>query len=114
MAPADDRWYAMIDMGKSQIRSIGQAGDVSGLSGVTEEVSDFVYVTGVNTTSVNIKDSLTNATHVWCVDFNIAAVFTSASYWHSIFAIDTNTGKAWEAIKNDLISDTNGIKVQDD
>jgi hypothetical protein len=114
---------------------------VLGLSGITEAAHDVFYVTGANTTSDNIEDPPVNATHLWRVDFNSNAddapeitliarptaptgfnglaafnetiILASASYQDSIFAVDTTTGETWEAIKNDMMSDINGIKVHD-
>jgi hypothetical protein len=113
---------------------------VLGLSGITEAAHDVFYITGANTTSANIGDPPTNATHVWRVDFNTnstqpaikliarpqaptgfngmaafndSIILATASYQGSIFAIDVTTGETWEAIKNDLMPDINGIKVQD-
>ncbi|CAI7604978.1 unnamed protein product [Penicillium glandicola] len=114
---------------------------VLGLSGITEGAHDVFYVTGANTTSDNITDPPKNATHVWEVDFNgngdnpkikllcrptaptgfngLAAfnetiILATASFQDSIFAIDTKTGRTWEAIKQEsLMSSINGIKVSD-
>ena len=115
---------------------------VLGLSGITEAAHDVFYVTGANTTSDNIEDPPKNATHLWRVDFtqsnntnepvitliarptaptgfnglaafNETIILASASFQDSIFAVDTTSGYTWEAIKNDLMSDINGIKVQD-
>ncbi|KAJ5557316.1 hypothetical protein N7494_001231 [Penicillium frequentans] len=114
---------------------------VLGLSGITEGAHDVFYVAGANTTSDNISDPPTNATHVWEVDFNKNSehpqikllcrptaptgfngltsfnetiLLASASYQDSIFAIDTKTGRTWEAIKQtSLMSSINGIKVSD-
>ncbi|CZR58819.1 uncharacterized protein PAC_08711 [Phialocephala subalpina] len=113
---------------------------VLGLSGITEAAHDVFYVTGANTTSANIEDPPTNATHLWRVDFtqntttpvikliarpeaptgfnglaafNDTIILATASYQESIFAVDVTTGYTWEAIKNDLMTQINGIKVQD-
>ncbi|KAJ5698414.1 hypothetical protein N7462_000419 [Penicillium macrosclerotiorum] len=114
---------------------------VLGLDGITEGAHDVFYVAGSNTTSDNISDPPTNATHVWEVDFNTdtgnptikllcrpmaptgfnglatfneTILLASASYQDAIFAIDTRTGRTWEAIKQEnLMSMINGIKVSD-
>ncbi|KAJ5261233.1 hypothetical protein N7478_011828 [Penicillium angulare] len=114
---------------------------VLGLSGITEGAHDVFYVAGANTTSDNISDPPTNATHVWEVDFNTngeqpkikllcrptaptgfngltafneTILLASATYQDAIFAIDTETGRTWEAIEQDsLMSAINGIKVSD-
>lgn len=112
---------------------------VLGLSGITEGAHDVFYVTGANTTSANIEDPPTNATHLWKVDFttgdqpdisliarpqaptgfnglaafNESIILASASFQDSIFAVDATTGYTWEAIKNDMMSAINGLKVQD-
>ncbi|KAJ5608682.1 hypothetical protein N7528_009249 [Penicillium herquei] len=114
---------------------------VQGLDGITEGAHDAFYVAGSNTTSDTISDPPVNATHVWEVDFNTntgnptikllcrptaptgfnglttfneTVLLASASYQDSIFAIDTQTGRTWEAIKQEsLMSMINGIKVSD-
>ncbi|KAJ5945912.1 hypothetical protein N7454_002751 [Penicillium verhagenii] len=114
---------------------------VLGLSGITEGAHDVFYVVGANTTSDNITDPPKNATHIWEVDFNKNSehpqirlvcrptaptglngltafnetiLLASASYQDSIFAIDTLTGRTWEAItQTSLMSSINGIKVSD-
>ncbi|KAJ5734915.1 uncharacterized protein N7483_000040 [Penicillium malachiteum] len=114
---------------------------ILGLDGITEGPHDVFYVAGSNTTSDNISDPPTNATHVWEVDFNTDSgnpkikllcrpmaptgfnglttfnetiLLASASYQDAIFAIDTQTGRTWEAIKQEsLMSMINGIKVSD-
>ncbi|PYH92600.1 hypothetical protein BO71DRAFT_420673 [Aspergillus ellipticus CBS 707.79] len=115
---------------------------VLGLSGIAEGAHDVFYVTGANTTSANIEDPPTNATHVWKVDFtkgsdhpqiellcrptaptgfngmaafNETIILATASYQDAIFAINTETGYTWEAIyQESLMSSINGIKVADD
>ncbi|PWY65397.1 hypothetical protein BO83DRAFT_367890 [Aspergillus eucalypticola CBS 122712] len=114
---------------------------VLGLSGIAEGAHDVFYVAGANTTSDNISDPPTNATHVWRVDFNHneqhpkidllcrpqaptgfngltamneTILLASASYQDSIFAINAETGYTWEAIKQESkMSMINGIKVSD-
>lgn len=115
---------------------------VLGLSGIAEGAHDVFYVTGANTTADNIEDPPTNATHVWQVDFNsldhngkpkitlicrpeaptgfngMAAynetiILATATYQDAIFAIDVTTGYTWEAMKQDTMTQINGIKFQD-
>ncbi|TVY80335.1 hypothetical protein LSUE1_G005676, partial [Lachnellula suecica] len=45
--------------------------------------------------------------------FNENIILASATYQDSIFAVDVTTGRTWEAIKDDLMTQINGIKVQD-
>lgn len=114
--------------------------EVLGLSGITEAAHDVFYVTGANTTSANIRDPPTNATHVWRVEFedgadlptvslvcrpqaptgfnglaafNESIILATASYQSSIFAVNVETGYTWEAIVKDDMTQINGLKVQD-
>lgn len=115
---------------------------VLGLDGIAEGAHDVFYVAGSNTTSDTISDPPANATHIWSVDFtknsehpdihlvcrptaptgfnglaafNESILLASASYQDSIFAIDTRTGRTWEAIKQEsLMSSINGIKVSEE
>lgn len=114
--------------------------EVLGLSGITEAAHDVFYITGANTTSANIRDPPTNATHVWRVEFedgaalptvslvcrpqaptgfnglaafNESIILATASFQSSIFAVEVETGYTWEAIVKDDMSSINGIKVQD-
>lgn len=124
-----------------QKKLIKEFTSVLGLSGITEGAHDIFYVTGANTTSDNISDPPKNATHIWEVNFNEhgnspkikllcrptaptgfnglatfneTILLASASYQDAIFAVDTSTGRTWEAIKQEsLMSSINGIKVSD-
>lgn len=112
-----------------------------GLSGITEAAHGVFYVTGANTTASNIEGPpkkrnsrvahrFTNSTDndpiitliAWptaptgfngMAAFNETILLAAATYQDSIFAIDVTTGETWEAIKDDLMTQINGIKVQD-
>ncbi|KAJ5657335.1 uncharacterized protein N7484_000984 [Penicillium longicatenatum] len=91
---------------------------VLGLSGITEGAHDVFYV------AVDFnKDSEHPQIKLLCrptaptgfnglTTFNETILLASASYQDSIFAIDTQTGRTWEAItQTSLMSSINGIKV---
>ncbi|TGO56925.1 hypothetical protein BOTNAR_0212g00010 [Botryotinia narcissicola] len=93
--------------------------NVLGLTGITESAHNVWRVDYSGNTTEPVITHIASPTYPTIIDFNGLAAYNesiilaSASHDNAIAVVDVETGRTWVAFVDDLMSNINGIKIQD-